>query len=73
MLATFYPMDVLGFIYDAQVLFSLFGRRLLELGLYVCLDWISWVHEEGITSGWLVQALLQMSFHRSLALTVWRT
>ena len=25
-------MDVLGCIYDAQVLFSLFGRRWLELG-----------------------------------------
>ena len=25
-------MDVLGYIYDAQGLFSLFGRRLLELG-----------------------------------------
>ena len=32
MLETFYQMDVLGYIYDAQVLFSLFGRRLLELG-----------------------------------------
>ena len=32
MLETFYQMDVLGYIYDAQGLFSLFGRRLLELG-----------------------------------------
>ena len=50
----FYQMDVLGYIHDAQVLFSLFGRRLLELGLHGCLDWISWVHEEGIARGWLV-------------------
>ena len=32
MLETFYQMDVLGYIDDAQGLFSLFGRRLLELG-----------------------------------------